>query len=415
MCRAVPLWMLMGTLALLLAGCTFGPRAIERTHGPYAAAIQKVDEEQFLLNIIRLRYSESPLSLDVTSIASQYELDVSAEARPFFSTEGNSGVFPSFSAILPFGGLRTSNRPTISLAPSDDAAAVRQFLMPITAETLMMLGQSGWPVSSILRIWVDRLNGVPNLEIPGRPEGESSADSARFMQVCQLMQAAQDLELLSVHAKEHIVELSSPLKSEAVTASAIVDAARNGFEYLRSDNCETWTLVRRQKSLVLSVNPAGQDSPELAEIRQILNLAPEIEEYQLVEAGGVPDPARSRTEPSTTLRIAPRSSARAMIYLSNGVDVPEEHLLQGVARTAAGRDALVATDGLFQIRSCKGHRFRPPACAYASVWYRDHWYYIDDRDQTSKATLLLMLQLRRLDFQRQPAGAAPLLTIPVGS
>jgi len=48
------------------------------------------------------------------------------------------------------------------------------------------------------------------------------------------------------------------------------------------------------------------------------------------------------------------------------------------------------------------------------VWYRDHWYYIDDRDPESKATLLLMLQLRRLDFQRQRIGNVPALTLPLG-
>jgi hypothetical protein len=48
------------------------------------------------------------------------------------------------------------------------------------------------------------------------------------------------------------------------------------------------------------------------------------------------------------------------------------------------------------------------------VWYRDHWFYIDDRDQETKATLVLMLQLRRLDFQRQKIGTVPALTLPVG-
>ncbi|WP_204249728.1 hypothetical protein [Gemmata sp. SH-PL17] len=48
------------------------------------------------------------------------------------------------------------------------------------------------------------------------------------------------------------------------------------------------------------------------------------------------------------------------------------------------------------------------------MWYRDHWFYIDDRDLESKSTLLLMLQLRRLDFQRQRIGNVPALTLPVG-
>jgi hypothetical protein len=48
-----------------------------------------------------------------------------------------------------------------------------------------------------------------------------------------------------------------------------------------------------------------------------------------------------------------------------------------------------------------------------AVKYRDYWYYIDDRDQESKATFALVLQLSRLDFARQQP-AIPFLTLPVG-
>ena len=51
--------------------------------------------------------------------------------------------------------------------------------------------------------------------------------------------------------------------------------------------------------------------------------------------------------------------------------------------------------------------------AYVAIKNRGYWYYIDDRDQESKATFALVLQLSRLDFARQqPAG--PFLTLPVG-
>ena len=36
--------------------------------------------------------------------------------------------------------------------------------------------------------------------------------------------------------------------------------------------------------------------------------------------------------------------------------------------------------------------------------YRDYWYYIDDRDQESKATFALVLGVSRLDFDRQQPG-----------
>lgn len=88
-------------LSTLASGCSFGPKAIEQTHGRYGAAVQRVEEEEeFLKNVVRLRYVEAPRNLDVAAIAAQYELSVGAEARPFFSSEATGNLFQSFTAIL---------------------------------------------------------------------------------------------------------------------------------------------------------------------------------------------------------------------------------------------------------------------------------------------------------------------------
>ncbi len=70
------------------------------------------------------------------------------------------------------------------------------------------------------------------------------------------------------------------------------------------------------------------------------------------------------------------------------------------------------TAGLFTVYACKGHK--PPANAYVAVKYRGYWYYIDDRDQATKATFALTLELSRLDFGLQEATSGPFLTLPVG-
>src|SRR5262249_31783641 len=72
-------------LCLVLGGvgCAFGPKALERTHGRYYESVRLVNEEELLRNLIHLRYNEFPLALNVSSIAAQYELNGSAEARPF--------------------------------------------------------------------------------------------------------------------------------------------------------------------------------------------------------------------------------------------------------------------------------------------------------------------------------------------
>jgi hypothetical protein len=417
----MPRWVVLaGLVAAAAGGCAFGPKAIEKTHGRYAQAVQRVEEEQLLTNVVRLRYLESPQALRVSAIATQYELAAGAEARPFFNSQAArvanpaGDLYDTFTSVLPFGSVSGANRPTVSLVPDDDATSVRQYLTPISADTLVFLGQSGWPVGNVLRVWADRLNGVPNWAPGAGPPRDAPADYARFRRACDLLQAAQDRELLSVHAEGRSVEVSGPVPAGAVTAAAAVEAAKEGFEYRPVGDGAAWAVVRREKRLVLEVNPAGRGAPEVAELAALLNLDPGRDRYDLELVAGVPDPLKNPTPPSDTLKVTPRSTAQALFFLANGVEVPAAHLADGLVRVPPGPDPAGATDGVFRVRSCPGHRHRPPDHAYAAVWYRGHWFYADDRDADTKATLSLVLQLRRLDFKRQEIGSIPALTLPVG-
>lgn len=354
------------------------------------------------------------MNLDAASIAAQYELSAAAEARPFFSTEGVNGpFFRSFASILPFASLETSNRPTVSLHPNDDGTAVRRFLTPITADTLTFLTQAGWPVENVLRIWLDRMNGVPNFA-SGGPAREMPSDFERFRRACALIQTSQDRDLIATHVEMRIVEMSGPLPRASVTAAAVVEAAKSGFEYQPKDDGKAWVLVKRERRLVLQVNPVGRGSPEMAELACLLNLQPGLARYEIVVAAGVPDPFTNPTVPSLALRVATRSTAQAYFYLANGVEVPTEHLTCGLVRLPKGVDPTEVTRGVFRVHCARGRHGKPPASAYVAVRHRGYWFYIDDRDQESKSTLLLMLELSRLDFRRQQIGAIPALTLPVG-
>jgi hypothetical protein len=412
---------MMATLACALGlawagGCAFGPKTLERTHGRYAESVRCVYEEQLLRDIVHLRYTEGPLDLDVATIAAQYELSAMAEARPFFSTEATGNLFRSFRAILPDVQLSGAERPTLSLSPQDDGAAVRRFLTPIPPSTLILLARTGWPVSTVLRLWVERSNGVPNA-VPGSLARGSVPDFARFQRLAELFESAQSAELLSIHPRESTVEVSGPLPREAVTAQAAVEAAKNSLEYRPRGDGKTWALVRKESKLVLAVRPGAEASPEIAEIVQILNLRPGERRYELVVRGDpVPDPLRFPRPPDTEVRVNPRSTAQVLFYLANGVEVPAAHLDAGLVQfpvDATGEvfDARAVTRGLFEVHVCKG--LKPPPAAYAAVKYRGYWYYIDDSDLASKSTLALMLQMTRLDLARQHPGG-PALTLPVG-
>jgi hypothetical protein len=274
-------------------------------------------------------------------------------------------------------------------------------------------------VSSIVRLWVERLNGVPNAPTASGPPRDVPPDFARFLRVAELLQTAQDRELASVRAVERLVPVGGPLPAEAVTAAAAVEAAKNGLEYRRHEDGKSWVLVRRQRGLAVEVSPGAEASPELAELFGLLNLVPGQRRYEIVEAArGSPDPARFPTPPTAELSVVPRSTAQVYFYLANGIEIPAEHLCAGLVQLpedAEGKvfDGRELTRGLFEVHACKGHK--PPANAYVAVRYRGYWFYLDDRDQESKATFALMLHLTRLDFAGQrPRGIRPVLTLPAG-
>jgi hypothetical protein len=216
-----------------------------------------------------------------------------------------------------------------------------------------------------------------------------------------------------------VVEVGGPFPAGAVTPAAAVEAAKNGLEYRPRGDGKEWALVRKERRLFIAVSPGAEHSPEMIELAGLLNLVPGRPAYDIAIAGrGGPDPLKFPVPPTTELRVVPRSTAQALAYLSNGVEVPPGHVAAGLVRPMTGPDGrpcdpAAITRGLFAVRVCGGHK--PPPDAYVAVHYRGYWYYVDDADRETKATFALMTHLSRLDFNRQSLGGqAPALTLPVG-
>ncbi|CAN5499438.1 hypothetical protein BH10PLA2_BH10PLA2_04430 [soil metagenome] len=293
---------------------------------------------------------------------------------------------------------------------------VRQFLTPISSDTLVFLSQSGWSASTILRLWVERLNGIPNASTASNPARGLIPDFARFQRIAELLQVVQDREMGSIETEEQFVDVSGPLPASAITATAAVEATKNGLEYRPKKNSDAWTLVRSDRRLVLHFFPGVDRSPEIVELQALLNLRPDQARYEVIAtAGGVPDPLRVPSAPSAVLQLVPRSTAQVYFFLANGVEVPSEHLNCCPATLDDSGNVFnmqAVTRGLFEVHVAKGHK--PPPCAYVAVRYRGNWFYIDEQDQASKTTFGLVMQLSRLDFKRQQLGAGPVLTLPAG-
>src|SRR5215510_6293652 len=120
-----PLNTLALTLCVSLFGCVTGPRALQETRLQYNEIVKSTTEQQLLLNIVRLRYTDTPSSLSIASVAAQFEVAKSLQLMPFFVA---SGAEPnrSYAAVLPQVGVVTADRPTFSLVPLDDQEFTRK-------------------------------------------------------------------------------------------------------------------------------------------------------------------------------------------------------------------------------------------------------------------------------------------------
>lgn len=391
---------------------------IDSSVGPYNEAVTRVSEEQLLLNVVRLRYNDNPTRLDVASIAAQYELSGSAEARPFFAAPNPAGsVFETFTQILPDIMASAANRPTISLTPLDDPDTIRGLFTPATLDGIVFLAETSYPLSTVFQLFVEYMNHVPNAPSASGPPRGIIPEFHDFRRAAEIMQQLKDVGDLQFVREERLTEYGSRLSETSMSAPALVEAAKSGFEYQQQPD-KTWALVKRGRQLSLHLRPEAFSRPEVMELAALLHLQPGQTRYE-VTVGSNENLASERgaQRELNSLNIYPRSVIQASYYLSHGVVVPPEHYACGLVKApviSAGRpfDWQELFSGLFTVHSVK--QFRRPECASVAVKYRDFWYYIDDRDADTKATFSLLLTMTRINLIGTKKSG-PVLTLPVSS
>jgi len=148
-------------------------------------------------------------------------------------------------------------------------------------------------------------------------------------------------------------------------------------------------------------------SPEskkaIEELIRLLRLRPGSNEFKVVY-GIIP-------ETDQELAIQTRSMLQIMIVLAAQIDIPPAHVEEGRAMATLmppeGEESRMGR--LIKIRNT----FGKPKNDFVSVKYKDHWFWIDDRDFHSKRTFAFLMVLFSLT-ESGGKGGLPLVTIPAG-
>ena len=347
----------------LAAGCTLGPGTVTRDRFEYGQAVAESWKSQMLMNLVRIRYGDSAMFLDVGQIVSGYTLDTK------FSASGN--LFSFDSRVVPTGATSSiglgaegqfTDRPTITYSPLMGERFARSMMAPVPPAALLSLIQSGNPADLAFRLMVNTVNGLDN-----RQGGDLRARPA-------------DPEFYAFLERFRRVQLSGTL----------------GVRLRRVDREEA-TLLTFQKRIEPSVV-----ADSLA-IRQLLGLDPESQEFRVVY-GAVG--ANNRE-----IGILTRSVMEILVHLSSFIAVPEAHVTDH--RVGPSLPVEEGPTGpippLIRVSSSRER----PADAFVAVPYRDHWFWIDDRDMPSKRMFSFLMLVFTL-VEPGSKEAPPLLTIPAG-
>lgn len=122
--------------ACYVGGCgTLGPTSIQRDRTDYGTVIATTWKEQTLLNIVKLRYADAPVYLEVSSVISSSAIQSQVNlAAGWFSGWPNDGSSQAIGA----SGVYT-DRPTISYTPLSGERFSRYLLQPLSPEAVFRL------------------------------------------------------------------------------------------------------------------------------------------------------------------------------------------------------------------------------------------------------------------------------------
>jgi hypothetical protein len=409
LCICVPL--------LLSGGCSFGPRALPHDRIRYNEAVKTSGEEQLLLNIVRLRYTDTPSSLSVTSLADQYELVRNLGLTPFFTSAAAGQAFGGYrGAVLPQVGLTGTTRPTLTYTPQDDQDFTRRLFTPISLESVASLSKTTWPTATVFRLWLENMNWVSNAETASGPTPRDSPEYAEFLTGIQALQRLADRKLAAIFIDEQDDPVGDELPPEKITAEAVVRAAQAGFEY-RKEKSGNWRVVRKKQQPILRIADAAKNDPDFQTVCRIFRLDPKQTSFDLTTAKLDPFLKDAPKNGLGTLDLETRSLLQVLFFVAQGVDVPPMHVQSGEAPLTFGADGQMfdwqqVLGGLFKV--CWATGKHPPATAHVAVQYKGYWFYIDERDRDTKATFALLMELSRLQLSTDKSGNAPVLTLPLG-
>jgi hypothetical protein len=149
-----------------------------------------------LLNMVKLRYMDPPMFLDVQQVVQQYTREGSGSIfAPGWT--GNSSIAPAASA-----SGRWAESPTITYVPVSGEKFTKSLLLPELPVDLFSLVESGWPIDPVFEVGVRAVNG---LHAGSRTEMLRRTGDADFYRVLSMLRELQASDSFGIRVDEFLI------------------------------------------------------------------------------------------------------------------------------------------------------------------------------------------------------------------
>jgi hypothetical protein len=314
-----------------------------------------------LLNLVKIRYGDAPVFLDVGQIVAGYSFQRNLNASatvPVYS--GNPPPTVSTGIFGLSGGGSYNDSPTVTYAPLSGERFARSLMMPIPPSSIMNVVQAGFSVELVFRLAVQSVNGVDN-------------------------RSARDLNIQPADPEFHAL---------LQNLRRIQNSGDLGMRLTQGDRQVQLEMVMRPK-------PAAAVENARLNVARMLGLDPARRVFRVVY-GAVPGDDKE-------IAMLTRSIFEILRDLSANITVPETDVTERRVTPTPEED--LGPEGpippLIRITSSVDH----PGDAFVAVPYRGYWFSIDDRDLRSKNLFSFIMYLFTF-VETGSKEAAPVLTIP---
>ena len=393
-----------------------GPRLYITSFEDFNDAIRKTSDGQMLTNLVRMRYLETPVFLQVASITTSFNINGNIGASAGFP-EGSGNNY----GLSAGGGF--SESPTISFSLPESDKYYGRLLAPLSAKQITSLVLGGFDSEAVFLTTTRVINRLRNISPQYADTATENAAFSDFKEAFALITKLRSEGLVDVELTVKQADWSSPVTiddsnplSKVLLLAAVTYANANNFELVNYDN-DVWQTHRYEQQMSLRFATASKNSPDAQRLRKLLNLEDDRYNFPMVNAEvvnaekprGIYGQAPGALDPNITwaeIGLRGRSMMEIMQVASKKVQMPEEEVARGVAVVDANQGA--ARDTGLVIKSSKSE---PDSMLRTN--YRGYWFYIDDSDLESRRQFALLNALFAVIGGTVP-GANPIMTIPVG-